>query len=114
MIHKMKLTSGPFEKIKNGQKTIEIRLHDDKRKKVQVGDSIEFTKTSDAKESLTVEVVELLPFDSFLKMLESVSLRECGCDESMTKDDFLNSIYKIYTREDESKYGVLGIRIKIV
>ena len=33
MIHKMKLNESPFERIKNGTKTIEFRLYDDKRKK---------------------------------------------------------------------------------
>ena len=41
MIHKMKLNESPFERIKDGTKTIEFRLYDDKRKKVKIGDEIE-------------------------------------------------------------------------
>ena len=33
MIHKMKLKESPFERIKNGTKTIEFRLYDDKDEK---------------------------------------------------------------------------------
>ena len=33
MLHKMKLNESPFESIKNGTKTIEFRLYDEKRKK---------------------------------------------------------------------------------
>ena len=43
MLHKMKLKLSPFEKIENGSKMIELRLFDEKRQKVQVGDFIEFT-----------------------------------------------------------------------
>ena len=32
MKHEMKLNNGPFEQIKNGTKTIELRLYDEKRK----------------------------------------------------------------------------------
>ena len=31
MKHEMKLNNGPFERIKNGTKTIELRLNDEKR-----------------------------------------------------------------------------------
>lgn len=40
MIHKMKLNESPFDKIKNGTKTVEFRLYDDKRKQKKVGDNI--------------------------------------------------------------------------
>ena len=30
MIHKMKLNENPFERIKNGTKTVEFRLYDEK------------------------------------------------------------------------------------
>ena len=42
----MKLNESPFDRIKNGTKTIEFRLYDDKRKQIKVGDKIEFSKSS--------------------------------------------------------------------
>ena len=38
MLHKMKLNEGPFERMKNGTKTIEFRLYDEKRqqKKLEI------------------------------------------------------------------------------
>ena len=35
MIHKMKLHNGPYELIKKGIKTIELRLYDEKRQKIK-------------------------------------------------------------------------------
>jgi len=35
MIHQMTLYNGPFEAIQSGKKTIEMRLYDEKRKKLQ-------------------------------------------------------------------------------
>ena len=44
MIHEMSLNPAPFEKIKNGEKSIEIRLYDEKRRGVKIGDIIIFSK----------------------------------------------------------------------
>ena len=56
MLHKMKLNESPFENIKNGTKTVEFRLYDEKRQKVKVKDQIEFSKLPDLQEKLLVEV----------------------------------------------------------
>lgn len=45
IIHKMNLWNDSFIAIKEGGKTIEMRLNDDKRRKIQTGDIIEFTNT---------------------------------------------------------------------
>ena len=36
MIHKMKLNENPFERIKNGTKTVEFRLYDEKRQQIMM------------------------------------------------------------------------------
>ena len=40
MIHEMRLNNEPFNKIKEGTKTVELRLLDEKRKTLRVGDKI--------------------------------------------------------------------------
>ena len=54
MLHKMKLNESPFERIKNGTKTIEFRLYDEKRQQVKVGDQIEFSKLPNVCTSLNI------------------------------------------------------------
>ena len=39
-IHQMKLNNKPFNMIKNGRKNIELRLYDEKRRKLNIGDEI--------------------------------------------------------------------------
>lgn len=68
MIYQMKLNESPFERIKNGMKTIEFRLYDEKRQKIKVGDKIEFSKLSDIEEKLLVDVIELYREDTFEKL----------------------------------------------
>ena len=58
MKHEMKLNNGPFERIKNGTKTIELRLNDEKRQLLKIKDLIEFTnRTND--EKILVEIENL-------------------------------------------------------
>ena len=54
MLHKMKLKESPFERIKNGTKTVEFRLYDEKRRKIKIGDQIEFSKLPELEEKILV------------------------------------------------------------
>lgn len=58
------MNSEPFEMIKNGQKTIELRLFDEKRQKTNSGDEIVFTDTTDGR-TLKVTVARVHSFDNF-------------------------------------------------
>ena len=42
MMIKMHLHDEPYKKIKNGKKKIEMRIKDEKRSTIKVGDTIEF------------------------------------------------------------------------
>lgn len=60
----MKLQNGPFNSIKNGKKTIELRLYDEKRQKVKIKDKIEFTNILNNEKILT-EVINLHKYKTF-------------------------------------------------
>lgn len=107
MIHKMKLNESPFERIKNGTKTVEFRLYDDKRKQINIGDKIEFSKLPDLQEKLVVEVLDLYHEKTFKDLFEKLYTDK---EEIERKTE---SMHTIYSLEEEKKYGVLGIRIKI-
>ena len=46
-IHEMSLQPKYFDFIKDGTKRIELRLYDEKRRSIQLGDIIEFAKSDD-------------------------------------------------------------------
>lgn len=108
MLHEMKLYKSPFERIKNGTKTIEFRLYDEKRRKVKVGDQIEFSKLPDLQEKILVEVLELYREDTFENLFRKINLDE---EEIIRKT---KSMYNYYSPEQEKEYGVLGIKIKLI
>ena len=45
--HNLKLNAGPFASVAAGTKTIEMRLMDEKRKQIKVGDTIIFSHRED-------------------------------------------------------------------
>ena len=108
MVHKMKLNESPFDRIKNGTKTIEFRLYDDKRKQIKVGDKIEFSKLPELQEKMIVEVLELYQDKTFENLFKKLYKE----DEEEIKRK-IQSMYEIYSPEKEKQYGVLGIKIKI-
>lgn len=85
-LHQMKLKSSPFEKIKNGNKTIELRLNDEKIQKVQVGDFIEFTCLDDTKQRLQTRVVALHHYSSFAELYATLPKEKFGYSSSDTPD----------------------------
>lgn len=78
MTHSMKLKDNPFNKIASGEKTIELRLYDEKRKRIKVGDRIEFTKISHPDKKLITEVIALHLFSSFKELYSALPLEKCG------------------------------------
>ena len=107
MIHKMKLNESPFERIKNGTKTIEFRLFDEKRQQIKIGDKIEFSKLPDLQEKILVDVIELYREDTFENLFRKLYTDE---EEIIRKTKLM---YNYYLPEKEKQYGVLGIKIKL-
>lgn len=67
MIHRMKLWHDPFMKILEGTKTVEMRLYDEKRSAVSVGDTIVFEDTSDGAQ-MECAVLALHRYPSFAEL----------------------------------------------
>ena len=109
MKHEMKLNNEPFECIKNGTKTIELRLNDEKRKLLTAGDYIEFTNRV-TNEKLLVEVIDLFKYNSFEELYKHFNKIEMGY--SINEEANPKDMENYYSKEEQEKYGVLGIKIK--
>ncbi len=84
MLHQMKLRLSPFEKIKNGCKTIELRLYDEKRQKVRIGDFIEFTCLDKPKQRIQTRVTALHKFTSFAELYAALPKEKLGYNPTDT------------------------------
>ena len=108
IMHQMRLHPEPFEKIKNGTKIIEMRLNDEKRQKIQIGDKIEFENRANG-EKLSAIVMALYRFSNFKELYRSLSKRDLGyADDEEAKPEDMS---QYYSEDDIKKYGVVGIEI---
>lgn len=108
--HKMKLKTHPFEMIKSGQKTIELRLLDEKRRLIKVGDTIEFSNRESG-ETVTKTVKKLHYFDSFEELYKSLPLLKCGYTDADVKTAKYTDMEEYYSKEEQDRYGVVGIEL---
>lgn len=113
MQHTMGLYESPFNSIKSGKKTVEVRLNDEKRRKISIGDSIKFTKVPENNESLTVEVLELRAFPTFKEMYETIPASEFDTVGDPI-DLMVQQTYEIYSPEQEKEQSTLAITIKLL
>ena len=107
----MNLQPKYFDFIKNGTKRIELRLYDEKRSKIQLGDIIEFSKSENDK--LNAEVIGLLRYENFADLFEDFDISILA-DTSMTKQELLDVLSEFYTPEKQAEHGVLGIRLRVL
>ena len=109
-IHQLKLAAEPFNAIISGNKTIESRLYDAKRQKIQIGDRIIFTNRDNSEQTVTAEVVGLLRYATFRDLFSHNNPRKFGGDNVEWLE---NQISEFYSIEDQKIYGVIGIEFKV-
>ena len=112
MKHEMKLQPFFFEKLRSQEKIYEIRLNDEKRQKVKVGDIITFRLQPELLKSINTKVMELTYFKSIKEMLEKIPLKDLGFEHANKLD--VEEVYRrYYAPEQESKYGVVAIKVEL-
>lgn len=111
MEHILKLQPKYFDYINNGTKRIELRLYDEKRQKISIGDTIVFQKEPNLEITMKVKVIGLLRYNTFEDLFKDFDI-EVLADESMSKAELLNVLEEFYTPEKQKQYGVVGIRIE--
>ena len=108
---RMHLDDKYFKKIKNGTKTIEIRLYDEKRRELKVGDIITFDNRSND-EKLEVKVTNLYVYKNFEELYKHHDKITLGYNEDEIVSPSDMRMY--YSFEDTIKYGVVAIEIEVI
>lgn len=107
----MRLHKEPFELIKNGSKTIELRLYDEKRQMINVGDIITFENRSDG-DKIIVKVIALHKYPSFEELYKHFNKVSIGYKEDEEANPKDMELY--YSSEEQFKYGVVGIEMELI
>ena len=74
MEHEMKLQPEYYNFILNGTKRIEIRLFDEKRQQIKIGDTIKILKEPELNESFNAKVIGLLRYNTFEDMFKDFDI----------------------------------------
>ena len=112
MLHHMKLQPGPFQQIQSGQKRIELRLNDEKRRKILTGDQIEFVCTEDSHQKLRVLVLALHHAEDFAQLFQQLPPSLLGFPDGTVPDP--RQMDAFYTAEEQAAWGVLGIELRLL
>ena len=99
-----------FDLIKNKEKTIELRLFDEKRKLLKINDIITFI-SSETKEKLKAKVINLYKAKNFEKLSQIIDIEKTGFK---TLEELIINISEFYTVEKINSFGVLGIEIELL
>ena len=93
----MRLQKEYYNYIKNGTKRIEIRLYDEKRQKLKLGDIIKFHLLDDENEYLDVKVIGLLRYKDIETLINNHDMRLLT-KENMQKEELINIFNNIYSK----------------
>ena len=104
-MHKLHLHKEPFELIRGGLKTIEARLYDERRQRIDIGDEITFASRENG-QTLTVTVTKLHRAPTFYELF-----LHCGSEKfgGTSPEETARAMEKFYTYNDQLRYGVVGI-----
>lgn len=108
---KMRLQESPFNKIKSGNKTIELRLLDKKRSKLNIGDELSFFYLNYDGEKIDTRVIDLVKSSSFDELCNEIDIKDAGFDD---KEGLISCVNELYSIEEQKEYGVVAIKIELI
>ncbi|MBO5285145.1 MAG: ASCH domain-containing protein [Alphaproteobacteria bacterium] len=108
-MHKLNVQEKYYNLLKSGAKTIELRLYDEKRQAILIGDTIEFSNLSDTTDTFKANVINLHKAESFAALCDKIDPRRAGMAD---KEELITVLKEFYPEARQKAYGVVGIEIK--
>lgn len=105
---KFHLHSDVFDIVKDGKKDIEVRINDEKRRMLKIGDTLIFLRRPNDDEMIRAKVVGLDYYDYFSHLVDNYDMERIYL-KGYTKDEYLNEMKRFYTLEEQEKNGVVAI-----
>jgi len=106
----MKVQEKYYRLLKSGVKTIELRLYDEKRQKIKIGDDILFENLNDPSDTFIATVVHLHRANDFGDLADKIPPQKAGFQ---SHEDLVETMKMFYPPERQKEFGVLGIEIKM-
>lgn len=109
-MHEMSVKTKYYNLLKSGLKTMELRLYDDKRKQIKIGDIIKFNDSSNDKDIFLAKVKNLHFSSDFNNLCDIIKPAQAGFE---TKDNLIKALEEFYPLNRQAQYGVIGIEIDL-
>ena len=98
-----------FELIKSGQKDIELRAYDEKRKKMKSGDRFLLYDAENLNESIICEILNMHVAPDFESLFKNLDIKRSGFQNL---DELISVVTKFVSHEELQREQVVGIEIK--
>ena len=98
-----------FEMIKTGQKDIELRAYDEKRRKMKVGDKFLLFDAENPDESIICEILNMHVAPDFESLFKKIDIKRSGFKDI---NELMDTITKFVSREELAREQVVGMEIK--
>ncbi len=108
---KFHLHSDVFDIVKNGNKNVEVRLNDEKRKQLKIGDTLIFLRRPNEDEKIVARVTNLKYYKNFSELVDNYNIDRLYLS-NYTKEMFINELSRFYTIEEQKQYGVVAIEFE--
>ena len=102
-----------FEVVKKGIKNVEVRVYDEKRRKMKIGDEIIFLKRPLEEEKIITRIVDLKVFIDFNELVSKYNIERLYLN-TFNKEEFINLLGRFYSKEEQEKYGVVAIEFEVI
>ena len=102
-----------FEVVKKGIKNVEVRVYDEKRRKMKIGDKIVFLKRPLEQEKINTKITGLKIYNNFNELVKDYSIERLYLD-TFTKEEFVKLLGRFYSEEEQEKYGVVAIEFEVI
>jgi len=109
----MNLDTIYFDYIRSGKKLYEIRIYDDKRKKIKLLDIITF-RDRETKKTFSAKIIELSYFPDFKSAISEVGIKKVLPNARSLKEGIDTYLNFPQYKEGSKKNGVLRMRFQLI
>lgn len=107
----MSLRPEYYEMVRSGEKDIELRLYDEKRRRMHNGDVILIYDAQNRNDYIRAKIVRLHIAKGFADLATKISMPRTGF---ASLNALMTAISKFYDPDTESEYGIVGIELEVI
>lgn len=102
-----------FDIVNLGIKNVEVRVNDEKRRNLKIGDKLLFLKRPDDIYTLSAVIKNLVYFKDFSEVVDNYSMERLYLSNT-TRDEYISLMKEFYSDDEVIKNGVVAIEFELI